>query len=110
MARSTTSGFDAPGVTMANLGRFLSDHLGRSVVDETRIQGIFDVHLDLSVEDLGYPVRESNDSATPGIQPDAGDVLAAVRAAIRKLGLRLEPATRPGEFLVIDHVEKPDAN
>jgi uncharacterized protein (TIGR03435 family) len=110
MARSTTNGLDAPGVTMANLGRLLADHLDRNVVDETRIPGTFDVHLDISVEDLGYPSRGPNDAGSPATQSAPGDVLAAIRGAIRKVGLRLESASRPGEFLIIDHVEKPDAN
>jgi uncharacterized protein (TIGR03435 family) len=34
----------------------------------------------------------------------------AVRAAVRKLGLRLDPVKGTAEFLVIDRVERPTAN
>jgi uncharacterized protein (TIGR03435 family) len=37
-------------------------------------------------------------------------MFAEVRNAVNKLGLNLEPATGPGDFLVIDHIEKPSAN
>ena len=35
---------------------------------------------------------------------------ADVQTALQKFGLKLEPAQGPGEFLVIDHVERPSGN
>jgi uncharacterized protein (TIGR03435 family) len=41
---------------------------------------------------------------------EPASVFAAVEMAVHKLGLKLERAKGPGEFLVIDHVERPDEN
>jgi uncharacterized protein (TIGR03435 family) len=55
--------------------------------------------------DLGYPDVAPGEPAP--FTPADG---TAIRVAVRKLGLRLEPAKGSGEFLVIDHVEKPSGN
>jgi len=38
------------------------------------------------------------------------DPLSAIRSAVQKLGLKLDQAKGPDEFLVIDHMERPSAN
>ncbi|HVW85753.1 MAG TPA: TIGR03435 family protein, partial [Bryobacteraceae bacterium] len=108
MSRVTNDGFDAPGVTMRDFCRLLSDSLDRTVVDRTGIAGVFDIHLDLSAADLGHP--GPSHPASPASPPDAGDILLAVRKSIQKIGLKLESVKGPGEFLVVDHVERPSRN
>jgi uncharacterized protein (TIGR03435 family) len=48
--------------------------------------------------------------AGPPDSVDAGCVAATIFAALDELGLKLEAARAPREFIVIDRVEKPSAN
>lgn len=75
--------------------------MDRLVVDKTGVTGKFDFHLEFAA-----------DQATPGLVAEAGDpggpsIFTAVQ---EQLGLKLEPTKGPGEFLVIEHVEKPSEN
>ncbi len=69
--------------------------LGRMVIDQTGITEKFD-----------FQVEYTPDGA------DLSDELTApsIDSVLGKLGLRLERAKRPREFLVIDHVETPSEN
>jgi uncharacterized protein (TIGR03435 family) len=105
MGRASGKGFEMQG-TMADLCTFFSTRMDRAVIDETGLAGMFAIHLDFSVGEVGY--RDSND---PGAAPvDAASIFAALRGAVRKLGLQLDATRGPGEFLVIDHVERPSEN
>lgn len=87
------------GTSMANFTRQLSAVLDRDVIDKTGIVGTFDIHLQ------GTPLD------APAVSADGNPGFGArVEASLPKLGLKLEAAERPGEFIVIDHVERPDAN
>ena len=89
-------GLEVYGVTMADLCSQLSVWLDHDVVDKTGLSGVFDIHLDLSAGEL-----------TGGGSGTSAEASGPLAQALRKLGLRLEPGKGPGEFLVIDHVEKP---
>jgi uncharacterized protein (TIGR03435 family) len=69
--------------------------LGRSVVDETGLEGEFDFNLEWTPED------------TPADLAQAPSLFTALQ---EQLGLRLEARKEQTEMLVVDHVEKPDAN
>jgi uncharacterized protein (TIGR03435 family) len=79
--------------------------LDRPVIDKTGVAGLFDFHLEFVL-----------DGATPGFpfgshEPTSGDGAGpSIFTAIQKLGLKLESAKGPVEFLVIDRVEKPSSN
>jgi uncharacterized protein (TIGR03435 family) len=90
--RNLAGGFDIPGVTMADLSHRLTAYVDRDIVDKTAIAGVFDVHLDITPEDL-----ESGD----------GSVLAV---ALGKLGVQMRPGKALAPMLVIDHVERPSEN
>ncbi len=76
--------------------RLVSD---RPIVNKTAIAGMFDFHLEF-VSD-----------AAPGIAPpDDASGPSMFTALQEQLGLKLEATRGPGEFLVIDRVEKPDEN
>jgi uncharacterized protein (TIGR03435 family) len=84
----------ASGTTMANLARSLSHMLSRMVVDRTGITGEFDLRLTFAPD-----------------KPDVPDLAPDIFIAMQEqLGLKLESTKGPVELLVIDHVEKPDAN
>ena len=94
-------GLDVNGTTVEHLCRNFSAVLDRDVIDKTGIEGLFDIYLDIP------PEPRPADDATG---PDPERTLAAIKAALRKLGLRLEAAKAAGKFLVIDHVERPSEN
>ena len=89
------------GQPLAALATQLSGSLDRTVVDRTRLAGLFDFDLQWS---RGLSASGSS-SADPAGEPPA--IFTAVR---EQLGLRLEPSRGPVEFLVIDAVEHPTEN
>jgi bla regulator protein blaR1 len=111
-ARGWGNGFDMKAATMADLCAGFSVLLDRQVMDETGIAGRFNMHLDLSSEDRGLLNRPRSlpavsDPTTPAPPPVP---FYAAKNAMKKLGLSLGPAKGPGEFLVIDRVERPSEN
>jgi len=105
-------GDDLYGSTMANLCRQFSVLTDRDVIDKTGITGVFDIHLESFWRNSAPADGAGGVSNPPGppIRPDPADVFAAAQTALKKVGLRLEPAKGSGEFLVIDRVEKPSEN
>ena len=78
---------------MAYLGRSISGAAGRMIVDKTGLTADYDFTLRYSTQRPGEP------------NPD--DVPNIVTALQEQLGLKLEPARGPVEFVVIDHIERP---
>jgi uncharacterized protein (TIGR03435 family) len=74
--------------------------LDRPVVNRTGIKGLFDFHLEFAPE-------ESPDAGGTPPEVPGPSIFTALE---RQLGLKPEPAKAPGDFLVIDHVERPSAN
>jgi uncharacterized protein (TIGR03435 family) len=67
-----------------------SPAVGRLVIDQTRLDGAFDI-------DLTFAPPNSTD-------PDTPSIFTAVQ---EQLGLRLESSKGPSDVIVIDHVEPP---
>jgi uncharacterized protein (TIGR03435 family) len=104
-------GNDLNGSTIANLCRQLSVLTDRDVIDGTGIAGVYDMHLDLLWENARTTTAATTSARSDlPSQPDPADLFVSARTALKKLGMRLEPAKASGEFLVIDHVEKPSEN
>lgn len=83
---------EAPaGWSMPKLAAYLSDFAGRPVFDKTGIEGTFGFTLIFA--------RADGD--------DRPDIFTAVQ---EQLGLKLEAAKEPLEFVIIDHVERPNEN
>jgi uncharacterized protein (TIGR03435 family) len=93
---------------MTGLCRQFSGSFGRDVIDKTGIAGAFDLHLELSFDDMSP--RDDDAATDPAAPAIPADPFGAISAGLQKLGLKLVPAKGPGEFLVIDHVEKPSGN
>jgi uncharacterized protein (TIGR03435 family) len=89
-APSGVRGMAAPIGVLAGL---LSGQLGRPVIDKTGLTGKYDFEL-----------KWTPDNAPA---PDGPSLFTAVQ---EQLGMRLESVKSPVEVVVIDHVEKPDAN
>ncbi len=93
-----------PGVTVTTFCGMLSVVLGRPVIDETGIKGRFDFDVEFAV-DQSTPGFTSD---TPPADPTAG--VSIFTAVQEQLGLKLQSTKGPGEFLIIDHVERPSEN
>lgn len=73
------------GYTMPAFARFLSTSMGRPVVDETGLQGSYDITLYISMPDIRT---------------------GRIRIAIQQLGLQFENRTGPVKSLVVDKANK----
>ena len=73
-------------------------NLGRPVVDQTGLAGRFDFVMDYTPDPR--PAYATADSDGPTFQ----------QALHEELGLKLEAREAAVEFLVLDHVERPDSN
>jgi uncharacterized protein (TIGR03435 family) len=97
----TKGGIEAINVQATTLDDFARMHLalfaGRPVINKTGIPGRFDFHLEFAP-----------DEETPPGEPPAGPTIFT--ALDQQLGLKLESTRGPGEFLVIDSIEKPSQN
>jgi uncharacterized protein (TIGR03435 family) len=87
--------------------RLLSQRFDRPIIDKTNLAGRFDLQMqwmpdigESPVDPTGYPLPQPADSLAPSI-------FLAIRA---QLGLKLESAKAPAEFLVIDSAERPSGN
>src|SRR5262249_51704625 len=100
---------DAEGLTVGQFtDLFLSGlpftGLNSLVIDQTGIAGRFDFHMAFAPAP-DDPVRQNlaERGADPG-EPTAPELAGALQ---EQLGLKLQPAKGPQEFVVIEHVERP---
>jgi uncharacterized protein (TIGR03435 family) len=91
--------------TMEYLAFILSRNMDRSVIDRTGLPARYDVNLRYLPDGWEHP-RTPDGTPVP-VGADCSDIFAALP---KQLGLRLEAAKGPVEFLVIEHVEKPTEN
>jgi bla regulator protein BlaR1 len=109
--RTPPGAWTLKNVGTADLVRYLSQQLSRTVIDKTGLSGHYDVKLEWTPERgeggpeaIGLPPRP--DVATP--PSTAGpSIFTAIQ---EQLGLKLESTKGPVEIVVIDHAEKPSAN
>jgi uncharacterized protein (TIGR03435 family) len=94
----------AQGISLDDFANFLTP--GRPVVNKTGIKGIFEIHFEFGIDDAGRQRLSEITGVDPG-EPTEPDAFIAIQ---EQLGLKLESAKGKGEFLVIDHVERPDEN
>jgi uncharacterized protein (TIGR03435 family) len=89
-----------PNCTMQQFADFIrgNDGMERPVIDKTGLTGTYAIELTY--------VPQSRMGRGMDSGPDEVDIFTAVK----DLGLRLEPQTSSGEFLIIDHFEKPAEN
>jgi uncharacterized protein (TIGR03435 family) len=83
--------------------------LGVRVLDRTGVKDRFNFVLEFVLDDNtpGVPGVYVRTTPEPSDIPPAATIFTALE---EQLGLRLEPAKAPREYLVIDHVERPSAN
>lgn len=81
--------------------------LDRPVSDQTNLPGRFDFQLTFTPDDSqfnGHPPSLPTPSATTEAAPGLFEAMHS------QLGLKLSPSKAPMDVLVIDHVQKPEAN
>ncbi len=104
---------DAEATSLNEFCQLFLRRLDRPVIDKTGIAGKFDVHLEFAPDET-TPVGlrgGGEPSGDPGAAPMDTAAAPPIAAALQQqLGLKLVPAKGPGDFLVIDRVEKPSEN
>jgi len=85
----------------ASLANFLTDQIGRPVVDKTGLQGSYNIHLEWNLAATEAQLKNRKASSEVADNPS---LFAAVQ---NQLGLQLVPEQGPVKVLVIDHAEKP---
>jgi uncharacterized protein (TIGR03435 family) len=82
--------------------------LDRPAIDKTGIAGKFNFHLEFAPDEAAPNLHSAGvDPAAAPLDTAGPSVFTALQ---QQLGLKLERATGPIEFLIIDHVEKPSEN
>jgi uncharacterized protein (TIGR03435 family) len=94
----------AQRISMATLARNLSGNMGSPVMDMTGINGIFDLTLEWTPDEVRSPAKPGTEAAEPSLGPSIFDALQ------EQLGLKLEKQKAPVEMIVIDRIEKPGGN
>jgi uncharacterized protein (TIGR03435 family) len=94
---------DAKTITMSRFAEVLSRQMDLPVVNQTGLEGIFNLKLQWTPESAN-PVKPGTDGA-------AMDAWPSIFTAIQEqLGLHLRSQKAPVEVLVIDHAERPSEN
>jgi uncharacterized protein (TIGR03435 family) len=89
------------GVTLGSFADILTNFLGRPTLDLTDVPGVFDIQLNISMQDLAGLTSQTRISADDG-SPDAGS--SSVFAAVESLGLRLVSRRMDVKRVVIDEL------
>ena len=105
---------DAQGRSLDEFSRLLGVALDRPVVNRTGVTGVFDIHVEFATDSTtpnflpGGPLDSPGGPPTVPADPSGGpSIFTAIQ---EQLGLKLEPIKEPGQFLVIDSVERPSEN
>ena len=99
------------GTPIGPLANFLTQSVGRPVIDRTSLTSSYDLTLKWTPDPGGNPLPfglpagslAQNPQTLPA-DPDAPNIFTAVQ---EQLGLRLEAGRGPVEVVVIDRLEKP---
>jgi len=98
---------DVEGATILEFSKLLNLALDRPVIDKTGHSARFDFHLEFNPDPAPPRLPPGGDDAAAA---DPGGAPSMFTALQEQLGLKLQSAKGPGEFLVIDHVERPSEN
>ncbi|HXJ38297.1 MAG TPA: TIGR03435 family protein [Bryobacteraceae bacterium] len=92
------------GISLAALADgLLAELSGRTVIDKTGLDGLFDFHLEFSLDQTA-----PNNSDAPAPADAVGPSIFT--ALQEQVGLKLESTKGPVKVFVVDHIEQPSAN
>jgi uncharacterized protein (TIGR03435 family) len=101
----------AKGTQISNLARNLSGPAGRPVFDKTGLKGMYDVTLEYAREpnlSANVPNGGPTGNASPvPSDPSGPSLLSAIE---EQLGLKLVSSRGPMQVIVVEKMDKPDAN
>ena len=102
-------------MTMTQLANVLTNQMDRAVLDQTELNGTYDVDITWMPDDMDRAAAQmaqmaaasgaggrSGDGPAHGIEP----VATLPQALQEKLGLKLEPGKRAAELLIVDKAAK----
>jgi bla regulator protein blaR1 len=100
---------DAQGRSLDDLSTLLGVALDRPVTNRTGIAGVFDMHLQFAIDETTPQFRDPGAAVGNAASEPAGgpSVFTAIQ---EQLGLKLDPVKEPGDFVVIDSVDRPTDN
>lgn len=103
--------FEASALSFGDFAKSLAAlYLHRPVNDKTGLKGLYDIKLRWTPDPaIGAPIGPGGPvtPAPPSADPPGPDIFTAIQ---EQLGLRLESAKGPVEFLVIDSAQRPSGN
>jgi uncharacterized protein (TIGR03435 family) len=100
----------APGISMAQLAGALSMVVGKTVANQTGIEGVFNISLQWTPDPASEPRTAKNGEPLPPPPPDSTPGPSIFTAVQETLGLRLESKRVPVEVIVIDRASRPTEN
>jgi len=106
----STLALQAPGTSLDGFTKLLYLAVDRPVIDQTGIQGLFDFHLEFAQEQATPAFRPGGEPLPRPAEPADEPAAPSIFTAIQQLGLKLEPAKGPREFLIVDSVARPTGN
>jgi len=97
---------DAHGITLGAFAKMLHPD-GRPVIDQTGLNGAFDIHLEWGPD---VPDQPDTTTAATGVASDPSSSAPFVVALREQLGLQVNSGRGISEFLVVDHIGKASEN
>ncbi len=99
---------DIEAMTMDDFCKTTLMFMDRPVINKTGLPGLFNFQMVYAADETSSPGYRNGRGVFD--QPTDDPPAPSIFTALQDLGLKLEPAKGPGEFPVIDSVEKPSAN
>lgn len=96
-ARNRPGQISAGARPLSVLALILSSRVGRMVIDQTGLDGLFDFVVDFAPRRLGPPDPAAAPSDAPALET----------ALTEQLGLKLEATRAPASVLVVDAIQEP---
>ena len=96
---------------MAGLARNLAQFAGRPVFDKTGLTSRYDIKLEFAREQpLSAGAPDGGAAGTGPTPPPDLNGPSVATALEEQLGLKLVPSRGPVQVVVIEHIDRPDAN